>query len=119
MQEEGAVDIVPFPHPKPFWKQLQETLGDQSPMGANLALTVATAAEAMGFMSATDDIAFAPLLCAAAAAAASKPELLGLQAAVPLHGPQSAHDMMSIAQSYLMQMQSGGVQMMCPLIQVH
>ena len=117
MQEEGAVDIVPFPHPKPFWKQLQEKLGDQSSMGTRLALTVATAAEAMGFVSATDDTAFGPLLCAAAAA--SKPELLGLQAAAPLHGPQSAHDMMSIAQSYLMQMQSGGVQMMCPPIHVH
>lgn len=115
MQEEGAVDIVPFPHPKPFWKQLQERLGDQPSMGASLALTVATAAEAM---SATDDTAFTPLLCAAAAAA-SKPDLLGLQAAVPLHGPQSAHDMMSIAQSCLRQMQSGGVQMMCPPIHVH
>ena len=116
MQEEGAVDIVPFPHPKPFWKQLQERLGDQSSMGASLALTMTTAAEAMGLMSATDGVVFAPLLWAAAA---SKPELLGLQAAVLLNGSQPAHGMMSVAQRHLMQMQSGGVQMMCPPIHVH
>ena len=116
MQEEGAVDVVPFPHPKPFWKQLQERLGDQSPMGASLALTVATAAEVMSLMPATQSLAVAPLLWAAAA---SQPELLSLQAAVLSTRPQAAHDMMSVTQSYLRQMQSNGVQMMCPPIHVH
>ena len=144
MQEEGAVDVVPFPPPKPFWKRIQEGFADQSFPGMGLVISAAQVAEALGLVAAADQSALeeeednftrfcqpklADHMCPKAAlpplswmTATSQPELMWLSAACQMSGVPISNGLLLhtlAAHRYLMQMQSGGVQMMCPPVYVH
>ena len=145
MQEEGAVDVVPFPPPKPFWKRIQEGFADRSFPGMGVVISAAQVAEALGLSAAADQSAldeeeeenFAPFCQPKLAdhmgpksalpplswmTASSQPELMWLSAACQMSGVPVSIGLllhMLAAQRYLMQMQSGGVQMMCPPVYVH
>lgn len=115
MQEEGAVDVVPYPAPKPFWKQLQERLEGESSVSSRLAVSAACLADSLGLTLAAD------MTAAGHATVALQPDLRTLAAAMQLSAlhPETAALLSAAAQQYAMTTQTGGVQMLCPPVVVH
>lgn len=121
MQDEDAVDVVPFPAPKPLWQQLQEALADQpSTLGLSLLIPSLRLAAACGWAPSPDAAVLAQWM---QLALRSRPHVMSVtavsEAMQSKGGAQLVHSSPFASMAARSCVPDTGVQLLCPPLIVH